>query len=80
MEAIFSSLKSWVVNVIAMLLNLLPDSPFHFESAGEFRSIMGYINYFVPVGAMLSILSTWLVAVGAYYVVSAVLRWVKAIE
>ena len=38
------------------------------------------VNWFVPVNSFVSILETWLVAVGIYYVYQIVLRWIKVIE
>ena len=42
--------------------------------------LMGYINYFLPISEMAAILSLWVIAIGAYYVASVALRWVKAIS
>jgi hypothetical protein len=49
--------------------------------AGGFGSeLLGYINYFLPITEISLILSTWLIAIGLYYVASIVMRWVKAIS
>ena len=42
--------------------------------------ILGYINYFVPLSEFSAILAGWVVAVGAYYMASVILRWVKAVS
>jgi len=42
--------------------------------------ILGYINYFLPVSEMVGIAGAWIIAIGAYYVASIVLRWVKAVS
>jgi len=41
---------------------------------------LGYINYFLPIAELSMILTGWVVAVGAYYLASVVLRWIKAIS
>lgn len=52
--------------------------PFLFLDFGPVKEYLGYINYFVPVGFILSVTETWLVAVGVYYAYQAYLRWIKA--
>lgn len=73
---ILDTLKEWILSVI----DLLPKSPFQFESAAEFRQLMGYINYFIPIGAMVNVMVTWLSCIALWYVSMTVLRWIKAIE
>jgi len=41
---------------------------------------LGWINYFIPIGDFAAMLIIWLVAIGAYYVASIVLRWMKAVS
>lgn len=74
------SIIDFLLALIGAVLGFLPDSPFNFEGASEFRQIMGYINYFIPIGTFIKILAGWLTAIGAYYVYSLILRWIKAIE
>jgi len=42
--------------------------------------LLGYINFFLPISEMVSIMAIWLISIAAYYVASVVLRWVKAIS
>jgi hypothetical protein len=42
--------------------------------------MLGYINYFLPIAEMAAITATWVVSIGAYYAISIVLRWAKAIS
>ena len=42
--------------------------------------LLGYINYFLPLSEMAAILSVWVVSIGAYYIASVALRWVRAIS
>lgn len=63
-------------------LAVLPDSPFQDigQSFEGFENIMGMINYFVPVGTMLSILAVYLSAVLIWYSVRWVLRIANYID
>lgn len=68
----------------AAAMAILPDSPIQkFLLAIDdtaFADIMGIINYFIPVGVMLGMLSTWLLAVAVWYVVRWLLRLVQYID
>jgi len=48
--------------------------------SGFGNELLGYINFFLPITEMLSILSGWLVAIMAYYIASVALRWARAIS
>ena len=69
-------------SVLAIVFSMLPDSPFQkYVIENELiKSYVGYINYFVPVASILIVLESWCVAIGIYYIVQIVLRWLKAIE
>ncbi len=70
-----------VNNIVSAVLVLLPDSPFaNIEIPDEVTQILGYVNYFVPIGAMLAIAAAWLSAIGIYYLVQTILRWAKTIK
>lgn len=70
-----------VNDILAAIMFILPDSPFaDIEIPDEVTQILGYVNYFVPVAAMLSIGAAWLTAIGIYYLLQTVLRWAKAIK
>lgn len=67
--------------ILSGILLLLPNSPFEdIQIPQEVRNIFGYVNYFVPVRAMLAIGSSWLTAIGIYYIYQVVLRRVQAIK
>lgn len=77
MEAILKVLNS----MLTMALELLPDSPFRpFIDQISGIDYLGYLNYFVPVGDFISLLSAWTTAIVLFYAVSAILRMVKAIN
>lgn len=63
------------------LQEVLPLSPFS-PFIEQFRDLpyMGYINWFLPIGAAISVLEAWLSAILLFYLYSIVLRWVKAIQ
>jgi hypothetical protein len=55
-------------------------APIQNISAGIGSDILGYINYFLPLSEFAAILGGWVIAIGAYYMASIVLRWIKAIS
>lgn len=63
------------------LKKVLPMSPFA-PFISEFRNLpyMGYLNWFIPVGDCMKVMSAWLTAIALFYVYSIVLRWIKAIS
>lgn len=79
-----NDLINWMINLISefgsVLLQLLPRSPFA-DWIDNFHvdQYAGFINWFVPVGQMVSVFSLWLVAVGLFYLYSILMRWIKMI-
>ena len=68
-----------LAKVLDVLFILLPGSPFKLVYANDtVVSYLGYINWLVPVGILVSITELWLVAVSAFYLVQIPLRWAKA--
>lgn len=68
-------------DILNAILFMLPDSPFaNVEIPQEVYKILGYVNYFIPIRAMLVIGSSWLAAIGVYYLFQVGLRYVKAIK
>lgn len=81
MAAIASWLGDLVQAAVTWLASVLPASPIQYAAVPEtVQTYLGFINYFIPLTAILAILQAWLVAVAAYYVASAALRVVKAIQ
>lgn len=71
--------------LLAQVVSLLPSSPFtgmieSFAANSEVQTMLGYMNYFLPIPAMLSALGVWLVAIAAYYIIAPLLRWSKAVQ
>ena len=73
-----------LINALGGLIDLtsaLPQSPF----AQPIRNLqnayfIGYISYFFPIRDMLTVLQYWLSAIGFYYLVKTLLRWMKVIQ
>lgn len=77
MSVVMKALSS----MMSMVIDLLPDSPFRgFIDNIVSIPYIGYLNYFVPISDFVAILTAWGTAIGLYYVVSAVLRTVNAID
>ena len=62
------------------LTKVLPLSPFQ-QFIDQFRALpyLGWLNWFFPVGACLTVMAAWLVAVGLFYLYSILMRWLKII-
>lgn len=81
LKSIWNSITDVVDDIVNAIVLLLPDSPFkNVEIPAEVQKLFGYVNYFVPVGAMLTIGTTWLTAIGVYYLYQTILRWAKTIK
>lgn len=80
----WGDLKQGMIDVAAELIQKLPESPI-VQALGEAGSSpvdawMPMVNWFVPFRQIVSILAVWSAAVGIYYLVQIILRWVKVIE
>lgn len=77
---IINSFLSWLKDIVVKAIDLLPDNPFTLDIPENVHTIIGYLNYFIPIGQMVTILTVWTSAILVFYVVSLLLRWIKAIE
>lgn len=81
MSEIWNSICDVAEDIINAIILLLPTSPFStFELPEEVQKLLGYVNYFVPVQAMVNIALAWVTCIAAYYVYQAILRWANAIR
>lgn len=72
--------KCWSV-FKAALISVLPLSPFQgFISYLSSVPYLGYINWFIPMGTIITITVAWTTAIGTYYLYSIVMRWIKVIQ
>ena len=63
------------------LLHLLPSSPFQsVYGLAIDNQLLNSLAWIIPIPQILSVLQAWVVSVGAFYVYSVALRWIKAIE
>ncbi len=76
-----SRLVEFLNALAAVALSVLPDSPFRgfIDGLGAVPYI-GYLNYFVPISDFLTLLAVWGTAIGLFYAVSAILRFVNVID
>lgn len=78
-----STLSATLIAFAITVVELLPESPFvalEELAIAEAYQWLKWVNWFIPINSFIAILEAWLVAVGIYYGVQIVLRWVKVIE
>jgi len=69
-----------IVNLLTFILGILPNSPFSNLSFAVFTPYLGFINWLIPVGQMVSFLTAWGTAVLIYYIYSVVMRFTQVID
>ena len=75
-------LVGFLRSVLGGLVSILPHSPFE-QFYGVLQvpqQILGWVNWFVPVGVLLGIMVVWLVAIAGYYVYKALLHWIGLVD
>lgn len=80
----FDSLTNGLVSLGMRIISIFPESPLQpliqsLRGSGV-ADVLGYVNWFVPIGTMIGILTGWLACIAAYYVYQIILRWIKVIE
>ena len=71
----------WINHFLGSILFFLPNSPFSgFIQEVKSWEWLGWLNWFIPIGTFVKILAIWGTCVGAYYLYSIVLRWIKAVQ
>lgn len=83
MGKIIDALLEWLSDMVTAVLLLLPESPFanlSLATVPGFANVMGWINYFVPIGPMLGIFTAYLAAVLIWFGIRWVLRLAKYID
>lgn len=76
------SMFSEILNAFAKaIIQVLPLSPFRqFIDNFADAPYLGYLNWFIPITALVKIGTAWLVAIGSFYIYYIVLRWIRAID
>lgn len=81
MSALWNSFSNWFYDSIYDVVNMLPNSPFQQVTVPEgLVRFLGYVNWIVPFGTMLTTLGLWVTAMATYYLVSAIMRIFKVIS
>lgn len=76
-----NSIGDTVSNIGNQIISILPQSPIvYLQAIPEVEKYLGMLNWFIPIYTMISLTEAWLTAIIIYYVVQAILRWVKIIE
>jgi len=74
-------LNAFLDSIVAVILTLLPNDPFKsFIDNMAISPYLGYINWIIPVGSILTIATAWVTAIGVFYVYQLVLRWAKVVS
>lgn len=68
---------NFVKNFGQTILGFLPKSPF----VGVIDTIhnlpwLSYVNWFIPIGQIITVLEIWISAVAVFYVYKAISKWV----
>ena len=74
-------MKEIVGNFGNWLLSHLPLSPFDtiLSYLDPIHPYLKYLNWFVPIPWILSILTAWLGVIASFYLYSIIMRWIKMI-
>lgn len=69
-----------MTNFKDVLITVLPLSPFlQIENSLQVPGYVNYLNWFLPIPEMLTVLSAWLFAYALYLLYRIILRWIKAV-
>ena len=77
-----NTLSQTLINMAEAVLSIFPTDPIisYLSVPNEVQSFLGYLNFFIPIGTLVSITTAWLTGVAMYYLYQIVLRWIKVIE
>ena len=66
--------------LVQEVIKVLPISPFAplIEQFSELP-YLGFVNWFLPVGQIMTVMTGWLLAIAAFYLYQVIARWVKLI-
>lgn len=81
MAEIINKIIEFLLGILEKILSFLPDSPFASLSLPSgVETILGYMNYFIPLSELVVAMAVWCAAIGLHYCYMAIMRWIKAIE
>lgn len=75
----FAVIFSWWIDLLILMLNLLPTSPFKFEPI-EWGAFGNFVGYFLPVEKMATHFAAILMAVAVWYSIQHVLRILRMVR
>jgi hypothetical protein len=76
---ILQGILDFVGMLVGSVLNALPDSPFD-SITGVLGQWASWINYFIPIGQMVTLLASYTGAVAVWYGVRWILRFSRYIQ
>lgn len=76
----WNSLIDIINGILSKVFFFLPVDPLKdgFDALTDNEWIQ-MLNWFIPVGEILTYVTIWIAAVGSFYVYQIILRWIKAI-
>ena len=81
---VWDTIMDFIYTILEWALMLLPDSPFQKMTNelvnGPFENIINYINYFIPVGQMVTFFTAYVACVSIWYIVRWAMRLTKYIQ
>lgn len=77
---LFNVIIKSLASIAGYVMLLLPQSPFGDVSTTPIAGFMGFFNWIIPIGSMITLLGTWVVAITTFYLIGIILRWIKAVK
>lgn len=75
-----AKLNAFLLKIVSLILSILPDSPLKpYIDALSNVDFLPYLNWFVPVGTLVGIGTSWLAAIAVFYAYQLILRWAKVV-
>ena len=73
-----AKINAFLQAIAAAVLSILPNSPVR-PFIDQISNVpwLGLLNWFVPIGTIVSIGTAWLAAITIFYVYQVILRWAK---
>lgn len=75
-----AKLNAFLLKIVSVILTMLPDSPLA-SYIDELSNVdfLPYLNWFVPIGTLVGIGTSWLAAIAVFYAYQLILRWAKVV-
>lgn len=77
--SIINLLIKMLAQIANLALMLLPPSPFNIISEINIPHLDS-LNWVIPISFFVNLLTYWTLAIGLYYIVQVILRWVKVVD